>query len=86
MKKSTKAACLSLLIPGAGLLYCGRRQWALWNLLAGVTVPLVLLWSGFPGEHVLWILLGIAAGSAGWANAVAQQSMVNVRVFRPGQE
>ena len=47
MKRSTKAAFLSLMIPGAGLWYCGRRGLAIANFLLAVAVPAIGLTMGF---------------------------------------
>ena len=73
MRRSTTSALLSLILPGAGLLYCGRPLPALANLLFAVACPLAALRLDFLGEHVLWLFLGIAAGSAGLAHAMASQ-------------
>ncbi len=74
MRKSTIAALMSVVIPGAGLVYCGRVRLALVNLVMALVVPLVAVWAGFPGEHVLWLVLAIAAGSAGFAHATAEKT------------
>jgi hypothetical protein len=74
MKRSTIAAMLSLALPGAGLWYCGRSRLALANLAIAVGLPLVGLMTGFVAEHILWVFLAIAAGSAGFAHAMASQS------------
>lgn len=71
MKHSTKAALLSLIIPGAGLWYCGRRGLAVANFLFAVTVPAIGLTMGFLAEHIQWVFLAIAAGSAGLAHAMS---------------
>ena len=73
MKRSSIAALLSLILPGAGLWYCGRPRMALANFLIAVACPAVGLMAGFLAEHILWILLAIAAGSAGLAHAVGSQ-------------
>ena len=73
MKRSTIAALLSLILPGAGLWYCGRRKLALANLLFALGCPLAGLLTGFLAEHIHWVFLAIAAGSAGLAHAVASQ-------------
>ncbi len=73
MKRPTISALLSLVLPGAGLLYCGRPWLALANFLIAAGCPLVGLRLDFRGEHVLWLFLGIAAGSAGLAHAMASQ-------------
>lgn len=74
MKRSTNAALLSLVLPGAGLWYCGRRPLALANLVIAVGLPVIGLMTGFVAEHILWVFLAIAAGSAGLAHAMASQS------------
>ena len=71
MKRSTKAAFLSLMIPGAGLWYCGRRGLAIANFLLAVAVPAIGLTMGFLAEHIQWVFLAIAAGSAGLAHAMS---------------
>ena len=71
MKRSTKAALLSLIIPGAGLWYCGRRGLAIANFLLAVAVPAIGLTMGFLAEHIQWVFLAISAGSAGLAHAMS---------------
>lgn len=71
MKHSTKAAILSLVLPGAGLWYCGRRKMAVVNFIIALSVPAVGLTMGFLAEHLQWIFLAIAAGSAGLAHAMS---------------
>ena len=65
MKRSTKASLLNFILPGAGLWYCHLRRLAIANLLFAVVVPVVAFSTGFLTEHVHWIILAIAAGSAG---------------------
>lgn len=76
MKRSTKAGLLSFIIPGAGLWYCGRPMLAVVNFLIALACPLVGFYALLLGEHVLWIILGIAAGSAGYAHAVASRALL----------
>jgi TM2 domain-containing membrane protein YozV len=71
MKRSFTAAFLSAIIPGAGLWYLGRRGPAICNFLFAVSIPLICLTAGFFSEHILWIFLAIAAGSAGLAHSQA---------------
>lgn len=71
MKRSTKAALLSLIIPGAGLWYCGRRGLAITNFLLAVAVPAIGLTMGFLAEHIQWVFLAISAASAGLAHAIS---------------
>ena len=71
MKHATKAALLSLIIPGAGLWYCGRRGWAVANFLLAVAIPAIGLTIGFLAEHIQWVFLAVAAASAGLAHAMS---------------
>ena len=71
MKHSTKASLLSLIVPGAGLWYCGWRKLAVANFLFAVAIPAVALAGEFLSEHIQWIILAVGAGSAGFAHAMA---------------
>jgi len=71
MKRSTKAALLSLIIPGSGLWYCDRRGLAMANFLVAVAVPVIGLTMGFLAEHIQWVFLAISAASAGLAHAMS---------------
>ena len=71
MKRSTIAFLLSLVLPGAGLWYCGWRKLALANFLLAVGIPIGGLSTGFLSEHIHWVLLAIAAGSAGFAHSMS---------------
>ena len=74
MKRSTTATLLSLVLPGAGLWFCGWPRLALTNFLIAAGIPLLGFSVGFIGEHVQWVFLAVAAGSAGLAHAVASSS------------
>ena len=71
MKRSTKASLLSFVLPGAGLWYCGWRKSAIVNFLLAAVVPIVGLTTDFLSEHIQWIFLAVAAGSAGIAHAMS---------------
>lgn len=71
MKRSTTALLLNLVLPGAGLWYCGWRKLALANFLFAVGIPIVGLTTGFLSEHIHWVFLAIAAGSAGFAHSMS---------------
>lgn len=71
MKRSTKASLLSLVLPGAGLWYCGLRKLAVANFLLAAAIPVIGLSTGFLSEHIYWIFLAVAAGSAGFAHAMS---------------
>ncbi|HQZ66873.1 MAG TPA: hypothetical protein PLY87_17395 [Planctomycetaceae bacterium] len=73
MKRSTRAGLLSLILPGAGLWYCGRPLLGLINFVIALVSPLIGFYAGLIGEHILWMILAIAAGSAGFAHAVGSQ-------------
>lgn len=71
MKKNTLCGLLSLIVPGAGLLYCGYPRLAAANFAAAIIIPLAAIEFGFPAEHILWVFLGLATGSAGLAHSMA---------------
>lgn len=74
MKRSTIAGALSLVLPGAGLWYCGRPGLGLANFFLAVAGPLLALNTGFASEHILWVFLGIAVASAGFAHSIASSA------------
>lgn len=71
MKHSTKASLLSLILPGAGLWYCGHQKLAVANVLFAAAIPIIGLSTGFLSEHIQWVFLAIAAGSSGLAHAMS---------------
>ncbi len=71
MKKSTIAAALNFLIPGAGLWYLGKTLLAVANLLAATALVVGITGVGGLSEQIHYVILGVAAGSAGLAHAVA---------------
>jgi len=75
MKSPRIAAVLSFIVPGAGLWYVGRHAWGALNLVAAIVVPTVLTYTAgeWFSQYINYVLLGIAAASAGLAHAVAQQ-------------
>ena len=77
MKKPWVAFLLSLLLPGSGLAYLGKWLWAILNfaIVQAVLLSVVLWGSDKPMlEHFHYIMLGLAAGSAGIAHALAMQT------------
>lgn len=70
MKKSTVAATLNFVIPGAGLWYLGRCAWGVVNLLVA-TATVVLAGFSPVGEHLHYVILAVAAGSTGTAHTAA---------------
>ncbi|MBI1313969.1 hypothetical protein GC176_21960 [bacterium] len=75
MKTSTIAAALNFAIPGSGLWYLGHRVVGVLNLL--VATLIVVLLAGVPSveEEVHYVILAVAAGSAGLAHAVGSRSL-----------
>lgn len=71
MKRRTLPIVLNAVIPGAGLWYLGFAGMAIANLSLAVLIPLV--GSFWFSEHVHWLFLAVAAGSAGVAHAMADQ-------------
>lgn len=76
MKRRSVATALNFIVPGAGLWYLNRVRSAIVNLLVAVAVPAVIgtIWQS---EHVLYVFLAIAAGSAGYAHAAGTRDLVN---------
>ena len=73
-KRPFTAGVLSLLVPGLGLLYLGRKKAALINFaLVNITLVFFIVVLRDPQiiEHVHWLFLGLAAMSAGYAHGVA---------------
>ncbi|MEZ6132463.1 MAG: hypothetical protein R3C59_27685 [Planctomycetaceae bacterium] len=70
MSRPTMAGILSFIIPGAGLWYLGDHRRATKNLLLAVLLTTLGVSSAW--EHVHYLFLAIAAGSAGYAHAVAR--------------
>jgi len=70
MKPTVIAPLLNAILPGAGLWYLGESARGIANFLAAVAVTAV---AGLLGtEHIHYVLLAIATGSAGYAHAVAR--------------
>lgn len=76
MREPIIAAALNFVVPGAGLLYLGRRWPAAANFAVAVLIVVGLLLAApqFFHESMHYVVLAIAAGSAGCAHAVATQS------------
>ncbi len=70
MQRATRAAILSLLIPGAGLWYSGHGRLGIINFVVALCLPAAGFLTGFMAEHVHYVFLAIAAGSAGLAHAL----------------
>ena len=72
-----RAALLSFLLPGLGLLYLGYRWSAVGNfLLVNLVVFFATIVYADPKlmEHIHYVFLGLAALSAGYAHGVAKSS------------
>ena len=78
MKIAWYAFVLSFVVPGAGLAYCHKWAWAAANL-ALVTLAVAAVVFFFPGsvvyDHIHYLIVALAAGSAGFAHAVATRMM-----------
>jgi hypothetical protein len=74
MRRQTWAMALNVILPGAGLWYCGENRLAITNLTAAVLLPVAAWIAGFPPEHLLWLFLAIAAASGGIARAVVGET------------
>jgi predicted metal-dependent enzyme (double-stranded beta helix superfamily) len=82
MKRSTKAAAFSFVIPGAGLWYLGESRQSIVNLIGAAVLSAIVIATGH--EHLHWGLLAIAAGSSGYAHAAARALQQPPGVERPG--
>jgi hypothetical protein len=83
MKKKSHnlAFFLSFILPGAGLWYLGKLKWGFINLGIVLAIGIILSLS-LPDDTffkvIRWVAIGCAGGSAGLAQAIAQQ--VNARI------
>lgn len=75
MKSPTVAAIANFCIPGAGLWYLRRRKLASINFVIAVVAALVFAVAApeLIAGRLHYLLLAIAAGSAGFAHAVAMR-------------
>lgn len=73
--KAILVTCLNFILPGSGLLVLRRTYDAIINLIIAVLVP--LLWMLTPGgtESIHYAMLAVAAGSAGYAHAMATRQL-----------
>jgi len=71
MKKSTTAAVMSFVIPGAGLWCLGKRAVGMANLL--VATAIIVLLAGVVSDQIHYVILAVAAGSAGLAHAIGSR-------------
>ena len=71
MKRSTLAALLNFAVPGAGLWYLGARLYGVINLAVATAVILLLSRPEATEERMHYVILAVAAGSAGLAHAMA---------------
>ncbi|MCA9084578.1 MAG: hypothetical protein KDA81_11010 [Planctomycetaceae bacterium] len=72
MRRRTIATVLNFVVPGTGLWYLGKVGFGCLNFLIALLVPALALYFG--GEHAHYIFLAIAAGSAGFAHALATRT------------
>ena len=82
MKNRNIAATLSFFVPGSGLWYLGRRRWAIANLLAATGLLLSAGGIEAATERIHYVILAVAAGSAGLAHAVGG----NCRAASPAKQ
>jgi hypothetical protein len=76
-KKPWLAFVLSLILPGAGLCYLEKWTWGIANFLVVQLVLLSMVLAPMGAdvyEYFHYVLLILAAGSAGIAHAVGSQS------------
>jgi len=70
MKNRNIAASLNFFVPGSGLWYLGKRRWAIANLFAATGILLSAGGIEVAAERIHYVILAVAAGSAGLAHAV----------------
>ena len=70
MTRSTIANLLKFVLPGSGLWHIRRHRNAVLNFVAAVRAPISGLLRA--NEHVRYVILVSAAGSAGYAYATAR--------------
>lgn len=82
VSKPWLAFVLSFVVPGAGLAYIGRWRHGLINFAIATTVLIatLALWGDQPAvrDHFHYLPLILAAASAGYAHARAQQELNGV--------
>jgi hypothetical protein len=72
MKKSTTATVMNFVIPGAGLWYLGKRAAGIVNLF--VATAIIVLLAGVVSDQIHYVILAVAAGSAGLAHAIGSRA------------
>jgi len=75
MKPTLIAPLLSAVLPGSGLLYLGKVRRGIANLSAACAATFAAIMTG--SEYTHYVLLAIAAGSAGYAHAIARADQHN---------
>lgn len=83
MKKSTIAAVLNFVIPGSGIWYLGKRVLGVVNLLVATALVILLAGVAETEDPIHYVILAIAAGSAGLAHTIGIRSSKSGR--RNGQ-
>lgn len=74
MKNSTIATALNFIVPGCGLWYYGKRSWGVVNFLIATAIVAVLAGHPSAGERIHYVILAVAAGSAGLAHSAASRA------------
>lgn len=73
MKNSIIATALNFIVPGSGLWYYGKRSWGVVNFLIATVIVAVLAGHPLAGERIHYVILAVAAGSAGAAHSAASR-------------
>lgn len=74
MKNSTIATALNFILPGSGLWYDGKRSWGVVNFLIATVIVAVLACHPLSEERIHYVILAVAAGSAGLAHSAASRA------------
>jgi hypothetical protein len=86
--RSALAAILSFILPGAGLWFVGRRRLAAANFLIATAI-VVASWMtarGAVADHIHYVILVVAAASAGLAHALAAEKPCDAAATQSGSE
>ena len=73
MKTSIIASVSNFILPGSGLWYLGEHRRAIWNFVIAAAINVTVFLLHF--EQIHYVLLAIAAGSAGYAHAISTRQV-----------
>ena len=74
MENQNVGAALNFFVPGSGFWYLGKHRWAIANLFVATGILLSAGGIEAVAERIHYVILAVAAGSAGLAHAVGSNS------------